>query len=112
VRRLAAAYARGRRPMGCRQNGGGQGSCLRRSGSDSAAGGLECWALCLHVRSIGRGGGNARRAGLLGEGGSVGRRWVRLACLRARCAAELTPERAGGGEDKKARPCRDRMTLC
>ena len=39
--------------------------------------------------------------------------WVRLACgLRARCAAELTPERAGGGEDKKARPCRDRMTLC
>ena len=39
--------------------------------------------------------------------------WVRLACgRRARCAAELTPERAGGGEDKKARPCRDRMTLC
>jgi len=69
-------YGRGRRPRGCRRDGGGQGSCLRRSGSDSAAGGPECWALCLHVRSIGRGGGKARRADLLGEGVEVGRRWV------------------------------------
>ena len=113
MRWLVTASGRWGGLRGCRQDGGGQGSCLRRSGSDSAAGGLECWALCLHVRSIGRGGGNARRAGLLGGRGAVGRRGVRLAGEQwALCAAKLTLARAGGGEDKKARSCRDSMTLC
>ncbi len=98
---------------GCRQDGGGQGSCLHSSGSDSSVGGPACSALCSHVRSIGRGGGKARRAGLLGGGGAVGRWCVRLAGGQwSLCAAELTLARAGGGEDKKVRSCRVRMTLC
>ena len=69
--------------------------------------------LCSHVRSVGRGGGKTRRADLLGGGGVVGRRYVRLAVGQwALCAAELTFARAGGGENKKARICRDSMNLC
>jgi len=98
---------------GCRQDSGGQGSCSHHSGSDSAVGGPACSALCSHVRSVGRGGGKARRAGLLGGGRAVGRRGARLAGEQwALYAAKLTLARAGGGEDKKARSCRDSMTLC
>ena len=90
-----------------------QGSCSHHSGSDSAVGGPACSALCSHVRSGGRGGGKARRAGRLGGGGAVGRRGVRLTGEQwALYAAKLTLARAGGGEDKKARSCRDSMTLC
>ena len=113
VRWLVTASGRGWGLRGCRQDGGGQGSCSHHSGSDFAVGGPACSALCSHVRSVGRGGGKARRAGLLGGGGAVGRRGVRLAGEQwALCAAKLTPARAGGGEDKKARSCRDSMTLC
>ncbi len=113
MRRLVTASGRGWGLRGCRQDGGGQGSCSHPSGNDFAVGGPACPALCSHVRSVGRGWGKARRAGLLGGGGAVGRRGVRLAGEQwALCAAKLTPARAGGGEDKKARSCRDSMILC
>ena len=73
--------------------------------------GVLCFVLARAL--VGRGGGKARRAGLLGGRGAVGRRGVRLAGEQwALCAAKLTLARAGGGEDKKARSCRDSMTLC
>ena len=53
-------------------DGGGQGSCLRRSGSDSAVGGPACSALCSSVRAMLLG------AGLCGAG-------------RAHAAAEVRP---------------------
>jgi hypothetical protein len=110
---LAAAYGCGRRPRGCRRDGGGQGSCLHSSESVSAVGGPGCWALSLHVRFIGCGSGKARRVGPSGDRGAIGRRWERLAGGQwVRCTADLNPERAGGGEHKKARSCRDGMTLC
>ena len=113
MRWLVTACGRGWGLRGCRQDGGGQGSCSHHSESDFAVGGPACSALCSHVRSVGRGGGKARRAGLLEGGGAVGRRGVRLAGEQwALCAAKLTLARAGGGEDKKARSCRDSMTLC
>jgi hypothetical protein len=113
VRWLVTASGSGWGLRGCRQDGGGQGSCSHHSESDFAVGGPACSALCSHVRSVGRGGGKARRAGLLGGGGAVGRRGARLAGEQwALCAAKLTLARAGGGEDKKARSCRDSMTLC
>ena len=114
VRWLVTASGRGWGLRGCRQDCGGQGSCSHHSGSDFAVGGPACSALCSHVRSVGRGGWKARREGLWGGGGTVGRRGVRLAGEQwAICAAKLTLARAGGGEDKKkARSCRDSMTLC
>ena len=45
---------------GCRRDGGGRGSCLRRSGGGSAAGGPACSALCSHVRHMLLGAGLAR----------------------------------------------------
>ena len=73
--------------------------------------GVLCFVLARALRW--RGGGKARRAGLVGGGGAVGRRGVRLAGEQwALRAAKLTLARAGGGEDKKARSCRDSMTLC
>ena len=113
MRWLVTASGSGWGRRGCRQDGGGQGSCSPHSESDFAVGGPACSALCSHVRSVGREGGKARRAGLWGGEGAVGRRGVRLAGEQwALCAAKLTLARAGGGEDKKARSCRDSMTLC
>ena len=112
MRWLVTASGRGWGLRGCRQDGGGQGSCSHHPGSDFAVGGPACSVLCSHVRSLGEE-GKARRAGLLGGRGAVGRRGVRLAGEQwALCAAKLTLARAGGGEDKKARSCRDSMTLC
>ena len=72
---------------------------------------MLCFVLARALRWERR--GKARRAGLSGGGGAVGRRGVRLAGEQwALCAAKLTLARAGGGEDKKARSCRDSMTLC
>jgi hypothetical protein len=110
VRWPVTTSGRGWGLRGDRQDGGGQGSLLHSSGSDSAVGGPACSALCSHVCSVGRGGGKARRAGLLGGGGAAGRRCVRLVGGQWElCAAELTLARAGGGEDKIARsPVTDR----
>ena len=72
---------------------------------------MLCFVLARALRWERRGEGE--EGGPVGRGGAVGRRGVRLAGEHwALCAAKLTPARAGGGEDKKARSCRDSMTLC
>ena len=54
VRWLVTASGRGWGLRGCRQDGGGQGSCSHHPGSDFAVGGPACSALCSHVRPVGR----------------------------------------------------------
>ena len=61
MRWLVTASGRWGGLRGCRQDGGGQGSCSHHSESDFAVGGPACSALCSHVRSLGEEGG--RRGG-------------------------------------------------
>ena len=68
VRWLVTASGRGWGLRGCRQDGGGQGSCSHHPGSDFAVGGPACSVLCSHVRSLGEEGGRRGE-----EGGPVGR---------------------------------------
>jgi len=92
VRWLVTASGRGWGLRGCRQDGGGQGSCLHRSGSDCAVGGPACSALCSHVRPmlLGAGLSGAGRAHFSGgvrgpgSGGYGWRALGRAQCLRER----------------------------
>jgi hypothetical protein len=99
-------------PRGRQQDGGGEGPHLIRSRSDPAVGGPVCSVLCeraLHWERRWEGEDS-------GPAGPGGRGWapVCAADWRAVGAARsgLTLERAGGGEGKKARSCRDSMTVC
>ena len=81
---------------GCRRDGGGRGSCLRRSGGGSTTGGPACSALCSHVRPMllgaglygaGRARATAGAATCAGPGRAVagGVRWD----VRGACAGEV-----------------------